>query len=648
MGPRSRPSSHHGWLGLLVLCLALVPRLLPLQHGAPHGFERDADVPHAALVMLRDRDPAPPRYLYTAEPYLCAYLSAPIFAARYALGKARGEWAGAEGFAGHLAAQPLEERLAGRLLAALLGALAPWIAWALLREAGLGRGALAAAALLALDPFHVHLSTQARTLAPFLTLLLAAALFALRHARTGRTAPLVGATVCAALAHAAREVPTGAVVLGLPGLAWWASPLGWRGAELQRRLRMVLLMGLLFVAVAVPLGYPFLLTHPREAIPRALIGLWLRASGSFFAQGELLFSPRGFVATLDLRAAGALVAAFCLNTPVLAGCALLGVAPALLQGAHRRASGPVTVFGLLWALVYLTHRNGHVADGAPLLVLLLPAAAIALEAVMRLRLLRGAFVLALAASAATTGKLVHVSMREDTRVAVERWLTAEGTDLPGRAVVAVDAFGPAPRPSQSALERIAALRAARGEGLHGREAQRLAALRAGHARHRGVDVLPVEEVLQLDYWDSPLAGLACRDGRRRAAWVHSTGAAGEYVAWSAGVRRAFVWPGARYRLIPEVSEALGLGAPQAAQRSALAVAAAAHAALRAAGATHVVLASFGPAGEEPHVLAAGLPPPLHTVDPGGEARLPFDLESGWLGVWRADRPGPRLAVHALD
>ncbi len=648
MGSRSRLKSRDAWLGFVLLCLALVPRLVPLQHGAPHGFERDADVPHAALVMLRDRDPAPARYTHTSEPYLCAYLTAPVFAARYALGKFRGEWHDTQGFAQHLAAHPLEERLAGRLVAALFGALAPWIALALLREAGLGRGAWAAALLLALDPFHVHVSTQARTLAPFLTLLLLAALFGLRHARTGRTLPLVLATVFAALAHAAREVPTGAVVLGLPGLAWWAAPIGWRGADLQRRMRLMPLMGLLFVAVTVPLGYPFLITHPREAIPRALIGLWLRATGSFFAQGELLFSYRGFVATLDLRAAGALVTAFVMNTPILAALMLLGVGPLFLQTARRRALWPSALFGLLWALVYLTHRNGHVADSAPLLVLLLPAAAVALELALGSRFVRAALIAAGVASAVTTAKWLHVALQEDTRVTLERWLgDPENKLLPQGAVVAIDAFGPEPRLSLAALERLERLREARGAGLHGREAQRLAALRAGQARFPGSDVLPIEEVLQLDYWDGPLAGLACRAGRRRAAWVHSTGAAGEYVAWSAGVRHAFVWPGARYRPLPAVGKALGFDGESAPPGSALRTAELAQRVLRAAGATHIVLAEFGAPGEEPHVLAHGLTPPLFEVDPEGEARLPLDLESGWLGIWRAQQPGPRLSVHTL-
>ena len=37
MGSRSRLISKEAWLGFVLLCLALVPRLVPLQHGAPYA-----------------------------------------------------------------------------------------------------------------------------------------------------------------------------------------------------------------------------------------------------------------------------------------------------------------------------------------------------------------------------------------------------------------------------------------------------------------------------------------------------------------------------------------------------------------------------------------------------------------------------------
>ncbi|MEZ6015134.1 MAG: glycosyltransferase family 39 protein [Planctomycetota bacterium] len=656
--PKPRPPA--AWAAYLLVLTALFPRLGALQHGFPYGYERDADWPHAALVMLRDHDPAPPRYAHTAEPYLCAYLTAPIFAARYVLGKARGEWRDADGFGAHLVAHPEEEVLAGRLVAALFGALAPLLLLTLLRGAGVGRGAYVAALLLALDPFHVSVSVQARTLAPFLTLLLGAALAASRYMTSGRTRTLFGATVLAALAHAAREVPTGAVVLGLPGLAWFFGPLRWRGKDLRRRAALALGCATLFVAVSVPLGYPFLLAHPREPIAGKLMGLWLGALSSFVAQGELLFAARGFLHTIDGRSLGVLLPAFLMNTPVLAGLAIVGIAPTFLRTTLRRALAPVTLFALLWGLVYLTHRNGHVADAAPLLVLAAPAAGAALELILRWRMFAALVFLGLAGAAATTAKVVYILRQPDTRALADAWLSTEPV-LPPGSVVALDAFGPRPLPSLASLERTARLRAplvGSEDPLNGRERARLTALRAGLAKVAGVDVMYVEDVLRLDYWDGPLAGLACRDGRRRAAWVHSTGSPGDYVAWSAGVRHEFLWPGERYRARATADTALAtspVGARSSATSSALVRAREGQGALRAAGATHVLLCHFGRSGEEPHVLAMGLPPPLVVFDPGGagdlegsgERRLPFDLETGWFGIWQAQHAGPRVEVRAL-
>ena len=80
---------------VLLVAVALLVRLAPLDHGMPRSYVPDTHVVRNAMGMLRDRNPVPEAGRYSTYPYLVPYLLLPVYATEYAVGRATGAWAGA-------------------------------------------------------------------------------------------------------------------------------------------------------------------------------------------------------------------------------------------------------------------------------------------------------------------------------------------------------------------------------------------------------------------------------------------------------------------------------------------------------------------------------------------------------------------------
>ncbi len=83
----------------LILALAELLRLAPIDHRAPRGYVQDGYMVRNALGMAQEKDPVPPIAKYSTYPYLVPYLLLPVYDARYALGRVSGAWSGAGEFA---------------------------------------------------------------------------------------------------------------------------------------------------------------------------------------------------------------------------------------------------------------------------------------------------------------------------------------------------------------------------------------------------------------------------------------------------------------------------------------------------------------------------------------------------------------------
>src|SRR5690606_25333677 len=135
----------------------------------------------------------------------------------------------------------------------------PFVVFRSARELGLTRGAWVAALLVATSLLHVHFSVQERPWVPMAFFFALSAWAAARHARRGGTRPLVLSGAAAGLAFACHQAGLGAA--GIPALAWFLGPQGWRGAELGRRVVGALGSAAAFSALALALGHPYLLVY---------------------------------------------------------------------------------------------------------------------------------------------------------------------------------------------------------------------------------------------------------------------------------------------------------------------------------------------------------------------------------------------------
>ena len=625
------------WKHVILVALLIVVgaglRIAPIDHGFPRSYIRDSDAPHAAIRMLRDRDPVPELGRHTHEPYLLSYVMVPAFAAHYAIGRIRGEWSDSFAYGNYLIEHPEAERRIGRWVVALFGILTCWVGLRIARELGLTTGAWVASWIVATSLSLVHLSCQERTWMPMICFTALAVWASLVHQKHGGSTSLLLAAAAASCAFSMRLLPEqGRVVLGIAGLAWFLSPRPWRGVPLGRRFLLALAAVLTFTVLALVAGRPFLLRYADRSIFAVVGEQFAAAIGAFFAQRDFLFTERAIPFTFRWSSLESIGSAFFGYEPVVLALGAIGYFLAL----RRREYWPLLTFTLLWALLFVAHRNGHMADAAPLALCLAFPAALAFEWSWRWRWARPLLAAALLLPLSLCLRYDWVMRQADTRALAELRLA----ELPGGSVIAIDGHGPTPELSQGALERLADLRARRHSSLSGRETHRLEQLRgAVPGVGPGLDVLPLPEVLLLEYSGGPLAGLAGA-ARRRAAFKDSQGGgAGIYRVWDGGVFEDLVWPGREYQVLPRVFD-LGRE-PRDVLR---------HFAVR-----YLLLVDFHPALTGPHPLerlTAGREP-LWVIDPGPagqnlrEARLPFEPEFPLVSLWQVQRPGPRLRLFEL-
>ncbi len=271
--------------------------------------------------------------------------------------------------------------------------------------------------------------------------------------------------------------------------------------------------------------------------------------------------------------------------PSLCLFALLGIGPALASWNTRAAA----VFGLAFAAVFLPYPNDHVRYVLPLVVLLAIPAGLGVERLVKKRW--GAWLAStlLCLPLVQALRLDWLLTRRDTRAVAEKLLA----DLRGGARVGIDHYGPQVDLDRGALERLSSLR-----DLRTRERHRLDLLAAGAPVPAGVDALPLEDLFE---GHPERGGYRVREAARR----HGS----------------------------EPAEVL-----------------------RNLGVTHLLLVDRRPGD--------GRSPPLqylaqrgetqHVLDPSrgeratAEALLPTEMDFPLVGLWTVRRPGPWMALYALE
>ena len=464
---------------LLLVLLPLFLRLWPISHGFPRGYVPDNHVVRCALGMARDRDPVPPVGKYSSYPYLVPYMLLPVYAGQYAVGRVSGAWKGTAEFGQRALVDPALVQLPARVLVAVFGTLTALVLFLAARAAGLVQGAWVAGWLTATSLLGVQFSVQERPWAVTIFFGALALWGALVHARDGRLRPLLLSGACAGLALASHQA--GAFFLGLPALAWLASPAPWRGAALGRRIAGGAACVALFALVALLLGHGYYLAH--GSVPtQAMVGGEL-------SKGHVSLGGQSLPLGVSMRSLGRLSRTFMGYDPALLLLGLAGL-PWMLAARVTRAAG---LFLVAIAAFFLTNPSDHVRYLLPVAMLLALPAGMAAERLLAQRW--GALALAplLALPLVQALRMGWVLRQTDTRALAEQELAR----LPAGALVAIDHYGPLPDLSQAALERLAELR---GGELRTREAFRLEALRQGWLppSMAGIDAIQVEDLFELD------------------------------------------------------------------------------------------------------------------------------------------------------
>lgn len=584
-------------LGVLVLlALPLFLRLWPIEHGLPRNYVPDTHCVRSALGMARDLDPVPPVGRYSFYPNLLPYLLLPVYAGEYALGRVRGEWSDAAEFGLRLREEPARAHLPARIVFALISAAAPWVVFMAGRAMGLAAGAWVGAYLVATGLLHVQFSVQERPWAPLCTFIALTAWAAALFVRSGRPAYLLRSGLAAGLAFACHQA--GLLVGGLVALAWLLGPAGWRGEALRTRLRGGLACAAVFGAVALVLGYPYLIVHGGE-VATATVSADAVSGREVSLGGQVFFFATRWASTVKL--ARSLVG----YDPVLLLLALAGIAPAL----RSRAARPAVMLGLAWAVFFLANQGDHTRYLLPLTVLLAWPAGWAAESLLRRPATRAVLLVALALPLVQALRLGWVLRHEDTRAIAERRLARDYQDLP----LAVDVRGPELPLDRRSLERLARYRP-----LGERERQRLATFEAGMdpPGGSGFTALPLEAIFDYHH-------------RYRSSWVEheevaELGRDPSLALERLGLRLALVAdvtpdddrPALLLDPGPSLSDGRGRVWPKMSP-------------LRVVG------------------------DPLFTIHPASgagpvlDAHLPEELSFPLTQLWRLERPGPKLELYRL-
>jgi hypothetical protein len=566
----------------LLLLLPLALRLLPIRHGMPRNYVPDTHMVRQALAMARDRDLVPQAGRYSFYPNLLPYLLLPCYAGEYAVGRAAGSWSGAPEFGERLLDHPEEAEIVARILVAIFGALTPLIVFKTARAAGLGRGAWVSAWLAATSLLSVQLSTHERPWVPMTFFMVLACWPAALYARDGRAPRLVLAGAAAGLAAACHQ--GGLVTLAIPGLAWLLGPLEWRRHDLSLRTKQGLACVLVFVLVALPLGYPHFVRYGFTAAK--VIGGGALAEQGGFHIGGLSFVPR-----LRWESLARLSRTILGYDPAIVGLGIGGLA----LGLARRELRAVLLFALAWAAFFMTNQSDHVRYLLPVTVFLCWPAGLLAEELLEHRWGVALLGLALSVPLAQAARLDWLLSRPDTRAQAEARLPSLG---PG-AVVAIDRYGPDVDLDRASLARLERLRNSVGETLRAREERRKLRFDAGLVRpdEEGIDAVRIEEVFEVDE--------RARTVQVRAG-LESLGSDPKKILEALGVTHILL-----------VDRRPDSGEPE-------------------------VLRSLAEHGQAVLVIdpARGLGPP-------GEAFLPTEMDFPLTGLWQVERPGPWMALYDL-
>jgi hypothetical protein len=474
-----------GIAALLVLFgLPLFLRLLPIEHGMPRNYIPDTNIARAALGMARDKDLVPPAGKYSHYPNLLPYALLPLYAAQYGIGRISGEWHNAQEFGDHMLEHPEDAQRVARLLVAILGALTPWAVFKTARAAGLARGAWIAAWLVATGLLDVQFSVHERPWAPMTLFLVLAAWPAVRYVTDPRARWLVLSGLAAGLSFACHQ--GGLAAIGIPAMAWLFGPLTWRGRDLAQRFAHGLACVALFALVALVLGYPHFIRYGKTPTESIIGGESIDEQGGMQIGGmSILFGVRWESA---LRLAQAL---FGYDPIVIA----LGIGGSWLA-FRRRALLPIVVFTLLWAAFFLTNQSDHVRYLLPVSVLLAIPAAIVLERAFESARLRPLLLVALCLPLVQALRFDALMRRADTRARAEVALA----ELPDRALVAIDRYGPEVELDRQSIERLERLRESCHEKLRSREEhrRRLFDRNLLPPSQQGVNAVRVEELFEIN------------------------------------------------------------------------------------------------------------------------------------------------------
>ncbi len=576
-------------VGVLVL-LPLALRLVSIDHGLPRSYVPDTHMVKNALGMARDKDPFPPVGRYSTYPYLVPYLLLPLYGVQYAVGRATGEWGGAQEFGTRAMLEPERVQLTARVLVAVLGALTTWVIYRTARAAGLGFGAWAAAWLVATSLLHVQFSTHERPWVPMLFFGALALWPAVRYASDPRRVWLVWSGLAAGAAFACHQA--GLVMAGAAALAWSTalpSSTGWRARALARRLVDGLASVVAFAVVAFTLGHSYYLIH-GGVDPEAI-------AGGEAAQELVSVGGQAVRFGISFDSFAHLTHAFLGYEPALVVLGLIGILPALGNPRTRA----LTLLALGYAAFFLTNPNDHVRYLLPLAVLLAVPAGLAAERLWAHRAGRAAVVALGLLALVQAVRFDWLLARTDTRALGEERLTAFAAAHPD-ARFAIDHYGPVVDLTQAALERLAEVRAAStgSADLRLREAKRYEFLRAGWLEPGGLDAIAVDELCGFD----PLT---------REYGPHAS-----LLAHGATCAALLDWAGATHLLLvdrrPGDSEPPWL-ADLVADRE--------------------PLWTIDPTAEP-------------SDGPAPEALLPTDMDFPLTGLWQVERPGPWMGLYALQ
>jgi len=470
----------------------------------------------------------------------------------------------------------------------LLSSAAPWLVFKSARAAGLEGGAWAAAWLVATGLLHVHFSIQERPWGPLVTFFALSAWPAIVHAREGALRPLVLSGAAAGLAFACHQA--GLLALLIPGIAWFAAPTGWSGEQLLRRAKTGFATVGVFALIGFVVGHPYLLVH--GATPSGQV------AAAEQLEGDLSIGGQAIIFAVSFESFARLARTFFGYDPVLVLFALIGILPAL----RNRRLLPVTLFGLGWAAFFMTNQNDHVRYLLPLSVLLAWPAGLAVEKLWQTRSAGVRFVVLglLAFPFVQTVRFAWVLRQADTRqlakTELERFPSAR---------IAVDCYGPALPKTAAALERIA-----RWRPLGSRERHRLDQVQAGAREDSGFDVVPIEDLFDFDY----------RAGTSRVERGRET----------LGDEAQSILSGLLVDYVLLVDRDPTDGQPP------------------------LLVDSTPPAnGGEKLAPLALAPEPEFVIHPGREpnvaceGRLPTEMQFPLTGLWRVERPGPRLELFRL-